>query len=45
MVSVKGVPGIQAVTQGRRGGQVHEALKKIFQEVMFCAFWCTLRQD
>ena len=39
----KGVPGIQAVTRGRGGG-VHGALKKNFQEVIFRAFWCTLRQ-
>ena len=37
----KGVLGIQAVTRGR-GGWVHGALKKNFQEVIFCAFWCTV---
>jgi len=39
-----GVLGIQAMTQGRGGG-FDGALKKYFQEVIFCAFWCTLRQD
>jgi len=32
-ISIKGVPGIQAMTRGRGGGWVHGALKKIFQEV------------
>jgi len=41
----KGVLGIQAVTRGRGGGEVHGALKKNFQVVIFRAFWCTLRQD
>jgi hypothetical protein len=40
----KGVPGFQAVTQGRGEG-VHEALQKNSVEVIFCAFWCTLRED